>query len=92
MVSGRSGSAWRRLVDMVKRTYPHVCHLCGMPIDMTLHHYDPMSFTVDHLIPISKDESKAEDLSNLRPAHKTCNSRKGNRDTFERGKFSRRWK
>jgi 5-methylcytosine-specific restriction endonuclease McrA len=92
MATGRSGRAWRELVAMVKRMYPHVCHLCGQPIDMSLHHHDPMSFTVDHLIPISIDETKAEDITNLRPAHKTCNSRKGNRDYFERARFSRRWK
>lgn len=92
MVSGRNGHAWRKLVAQVKATYPNICHLCTMPIDMSLHHHDPMSFTVDHVIPISIDQSKAEDITNLRPAHKTCNSRKGNRDGFERPRFSRRWK
>jgi len=92
MATGRSGRTWRELVARVKAMYPNVCHLCGQDIDLSLHHHDPLSFTVDHLIPISIDPSKAEDLSNLRPAHKTCNSRKGNRDTFARAKFSRRWK
>lgn len=50
------------------------CHICGNPIDYTLKWPDPMSFVVDHVVPIAK--GGAHDLSNAKAAHATCNSKK----------------
>lgn len=63
---GRKGSAWRRLRAQVLAA-SNVCHLCGRP----------GADTVDHVIPRSRRPDLAHDLTNLRPAHRSCNSRKG---------------
>lgn len=48
-------------------------------IDPEAKHPHPLSFTRDHVIPVSV--GGADDLMNLRPAHKICNERRGNRYT-----------
>jgi 5-methylcytosine-specific restriction endonuclease McrA len=50
------------------------CHICGAPIDYDLPHTDPMSYVVDHVIPLSK--GGADQLSNKAAAHRECNSKK----------------
>jgi 5-methylcytosine-specific restriction endonuclease McrA len=54
------------------------CHICGQSIDYTLKSPDPMSFEVDHLVPLSK--GGADDLTNKAAAHRICNSKKRARD------------
>lgn len=54
------------------------CHICGQSIDYTLPHDDPMSFVVDHLVPLSKGGT--DELSNKAAAHRRCNSTKAARD------------
>lgn len=63
---GRSGRPWRRIRQQVLQG-SDVCWLCGA------HGAD----TVDHILPISQYPELAHDLSNLRPAHRSCNSSKG---------------
>lgn len=53
------------------------CHLCGIPIDYSLTYPDPMSKSLDHVIPLSK--GGAHTLSNVKMAHLRCNSKKGDR-------------
>lgn len=53
------------------------CGLCGKPVDMSLAYPDPMSRSVDHILPRSLGGS--DHLSNLQLSHLTCNVRKGNR-------------
>ncbi|WP_200210898.1 HNH endonuclease [Micromonospora coerulea] len=53
------------------------CHLCGKPIDFDLPHTDPMSFEVDHIVPISAGGSSHS--SNVAASHKACNRAKGDR-------------
>jgi 5-methylcytosine-specific restriction endonuclease McrA len=36
-----------------------------------------LGFTFDHVIPVSKGGTN--DLQNIRPAHRSCNSARGNR-------------
>ncbi len=79
------------------------CHLCGMSIDYSLPAGDPMSFEMDEVVPVSRlpleeRKSAACDPSNVRPAHRICNQRKGNRMEGEAGPkvlrliaHSRRW-
>ena len=50
------------------------CHICGKAIDYTLPHLDPMSFVVDHVMPLAK--GGADTLGNKKAAHRECNSKK----------------
>lgn len=63
--------------EMIVDTYGLSCHLCDSDIDHTLPWPNPFSFTVDHVIPISKGGTN--DFSNVRPAHARCNFSKGNK-------------
>lgn len=52
------------------------CHLCGGEINYDAKsHLDPLSFTIDHLIPIAL--GGADRLENLGAAHRKCNRAKG---------------
>lgn len=45
------------------------CHICGQPA----RHDDPLE--ADHITPVSRGGS--DEFSNLRPAHRSCNRRRG---------------
>lgn len=51
------------------------CQLCGDPIDRTLRFPDPMSASVDHIVPLSKGGTHEQ--SNLQWTHLVENLRKG---------------
>ena len=53
------------------------CALCQQPIDYTLKYPDPMSFVVDHIIPVIKGGEDV--LENKQAAHSTCNRAKWDR-------------
>lgn len=55
-----------------------VCGICGRPVDFKLKYPDPMSKTVDHIIPIARG-GHPSDLSNLQLAHLACNLAKSDR-------------
>jgi 5-methylcytosine-specific restriction endonuclease McrA len=57
------------------------CCLCGKPTDRTIQSPDPMSFSIEHLIPISR--GGRHDIDNIDFAHRVCNSSKGNRTLEE---------
>lgn len=48
---------------------------CGEPIDTTLPHTDPMSFTADHPLAVGNGGHLVR--QDLVPMHLRCNSRKG---------------
>ena len=52
-----------------------VCGICGKPVDKSLRYPDPMSPTVDHIIPVSKHGDPIS-LDNLQIAHRYCNRMK----------------
>lgn len=87
---GRKGRPWRRMCALVYETYPAVCWLCHHQIDTDLPETDAMSATVDHVIARDKGGSST-DINNLRPAHRRCNSRKGNRQAVRQPVTSRVW-
>lgn len=60
----------------IARTKPP-CGICGQDIDYTLPHLDPMSFTVDHIIPVIK--GGPDELDNKQAAHRSCNRTKSDR-------------
>lgn len=54
------------------------CGICGKPVDMSLRYPDPMSKTVDHIIPINRG-GHPSDIENLQLAHLTCNLNKADK-------------
>lgn len=71
-----STSQWRRLVrDQRARLLP--CHLCGQPIDYSLSHPDPGSFSADHRLPWAKYPELRYDPGNIVSTHLRCNMQKG---------------
>lgn len=55
-----------------------ICAICGRPVDMELKSPDPMSPTVDHIIPINKG-GHPSDINNLQLAHRVCNRMKSDK-------------
>lgn len=87
---GRVGRPWLRLTAEV-RARRDPCWLCGHPIDYTLRADQAMSFTVDHVVALSVDPTLAHDLSNLRAAHRRCNSSKKDKTGRRAARTSRAW-
>ncbi|WP_433382774.1 HNH endonuclease [Streptosporangium sp. CA-115845] len=76
---GRAGRPWRRVWNRLRNSPgSDVCWLCGHMIDKTLPARHPMSWTADHVDPISLGGAE-RDIRLLRPAHMRCNSKRGNR-------------
>lgn len=84
-MKGRDGRSWRRFVALCRRELPPICHLCGGVIDMGLHYNDPMSWTIDHIIPLAEGGAP-ESLSNAAPAHRRHNSQKGAKLNYQHSK------
>lgn len=76
---GRVGRPWRRVRAEVL-AQSDVCWLCGYP----------GADTVDHVVPLSLGGDPLS-LDNLRPAHKRCNSRRGNRAALRAPKRAFEW-
>lgn len=51
-----------------------VCGICGEPVDKALQWPDPMSVSLDHIVPLSKGGSHT--LDNVQCAHLCCNMSK----------------
>ena len=86
----RNGRPYRRLVAEQKaKGLP--CARCGGYINPKLDPRSPWSFTLDHIVPLSRGGSLL-DPANARSAHRRCNSAKGNRtDARAPQRASRRW-
>lgn len=54
-----------------------ICQLCGDPIDPALPWPEPMSKTLDHVVPLANGGT--HEPSNVQLAHALCNCIKGNR-------------
>lgn len=73
---GRTSANFRRLAATV-RSWRRPCALCGQPIKYdAVDPNDPLAFTADHILSREQYPQLAEELSNLQPAHKKCNSSK----------------
>ncbi len=68
----------RRKVRAWLKAQGRPCHICGRAIDYSLPAGHPMSFEVDEIVPVSKGGSPI-DRSNVAPAHRICNERRGNK-------------
>lgn len=60
----------------IARTRP-ACHICGDPIDYSLHWLDPLAFVVDHVIPLNRGGQDV--LANKAAAHRQCNRTKSDK-------------
>ncbi|MEU3281787.1 HNH endonuclease signature motif containing protein [Streptomyces antibioticus] len=75
---GRSGPAWLRVQAQVYTEETH-CWVCGTYVDQTLPgRTHPMGRTVDHIRELWQGGDPL-DRTNLRLAHRRCNSAKSNR-------------
>ena len=54
------------------------CGICGKPVNKKLKYPDPLSATIDHIIPIAKN-GHPSDLSNLQLSHFSCNRQKSDK-------------
>ena len=77
-----NGPKWLAATRPYRRQWakaPLLCALCGKPIkyDAQRHYRD--SLTVDHITPLMLD-GPMFDPTNWQPAHRGCNSSKGNLD------------
>lgn len=74
-----SGRRAQRLVALTLATYGTTCHLC----------LKPGATSADHVTPRSAPWYGDDSIENLRPAHKLCNERRGNRSiTWFRSRFA----
>jgi 5-methylcytosine-specific restriction endonuclease McrA len=85
----RNGRRYRALCAWL-RAQRLPCWLCGHDIDYQADHRDGASFTLDHAVPLSRGGDLL-DPANARPAHRRCNSAKGNRVSPRQAGTSRRW-
>ena len=53
----------------------NTCGICGKPVDKSIKWPNPMSPTIDHIIPVSKG-GHPSDIDNLQLAHFCCNRAK----------------
>lgn len=88
---GRSGRPAARLRAWLKREGTNICWLCAKPIDLSLHHTHPDSWTMDHIKPLSLFPELALERSNVREAHRSCNSKRGTGNRVNKGRVSRDW-
>lgn len=65
-----------------------VCWLCGEPIDMGLPYLHERAFTLDHVVPIDRG---GRVLGETRPAHRSCNSSRGNAAETKHGTTAFEW-
>ncbi|MBB5167129.1 HNH endonuclease [Mycobacterium sp. AZCC_0083] len=78
---GRTGAKFERAKQRVLRAN-QICDECRTLIDLDLKYPDPLSATVDHIIPVSQlawDDPLTYADSNLVPCHLVCNQRRGSK-------------
>lgn len=60
----------------------HICGICGRPVNKSLKFPDPLSATVDHIIPFDRGGHPSA-YENLQLAHLCCNRQKSNKLIIE---------
>src|SRR5688500_12998157 len=76
---GRQNYKVQKIIKDLKAGGANVCHLCGCAIDMRLTSPDPLSWSLDHLQPLSKG-GIVDDPANARESHLDCNRRRQDQD------------
>lgn len=67
MSTGRNTATRDKHRAAIRRTKPP-CGICEQDIDYDLPHTDPMSFVVDHVVPLAK--GGLDELANKQAAHR----------------------
>lgn len=68
------------------------CWICGGRIDYAAPSGTPDAWEPDHFLPVSTHPELAEEITNLRPSHRSCNLSRGTSMVVEGvGKPSRDW-
>ena len=62
-----------------------ICAICGQPVNKKLKFPNPLSPSIDHIIPIAKGGHPA-DIENLQLTHLKCNQAKATKVVFENNK------
>ena len=75
--AGGHRSAYERNKKIIFKTQ-NTCGICGHLVDFSLKSPHPMSGSVDHIVPVSKN-GHPSDMSNLQLAHRTCNRQKSDK-------------
>lgn len=96
---GRKGRPWERMAKQViglAIALGSPCARCGKPLDPvgTWPPRHPQSPSVDHIVPLSVDPSRAHDWTNLRAMHYGCNASRGARlddNSTRRDAIKRSW-
>ncbi len=81
---GKGKAAYKRRREALKRRVQLeglVCHVCHGAIDVNLPRTDRMSFTADHMQALANGGHLVH--NELRPAHLSCNARRGDRADTE---------
>jgi 5-methylcytosine-specific restriction endonuclease McrA len=75
-LAGRADRPKQRAIrgEIIRRDN-ETCQLCEMPVDLKLGYPDPMSASLDHVVPLARGGDNA--VENLQLAHLQCNLRKG---------------
>lgn len=69
--SCRPNPSLRRYVPALISRDGNACHICGVAVDVTLKHPDPLSASVDHVIP--RAHGGSDDMANYALSHLRCN-------------------
>lgn len=77
--SRKHSAQWisRRDREAIYRRDRWVCQLCFKPVDKTLHFLDDWAASLDHIVCRSWTSEPDHSPSNLRLAHRICNSKRG---------------
>lgn len=94
--AGRKGSVWVRVRqqalyrDMKKNAR---CWICGQEIDYRAPAGTPDAWEPDHFFPVVDYPELANDITNLRPSHSSCNRSRKKSDISDKtlGAPSRDW-
>ena len=56
----------------------NTCGICGKPVDFLIKYPDPLSATIDHIVPVAKN-GHPSDIENLQLSHFSCNRQKSDK-------------
>lgn len=82
--NGKGKAAYKRRREALRRRVQAQnlpCWWCGEPFDLTLPPGHRMSFTADHVTPLARGGHLVH--NELRPAHQSCNARRGDAGEVE---------